>query len=205
MLMMSRAMGVKSNHHEMMRLAGEITGIINSTSDLDMTFWRQLFGPTPGIVAWTAMVDSRVTLVEETAKFNELPEYVELAREFQSHATPPVDAIRDVINYDESWGGPPAIASMVIGQSAGDPHISEWALDAAGYVGEMFGRPVGISVNTVGPMGQWAWHAGADSLGELEANSTAMWADAGYLERMAAAQGLFVSGHGGQWVYARVD
>jgi len=198
-------MGLKGNHHEMMRLAGEITGIINSTSNLDMTFWQQMFGTTPGIVAWTAMVDSRVTLVEEAAKFNQLPEYMELAREFQSHATPPVDALRDVINYDEAWGGPPAFASMVIGQSAGDPRVTEWALDVAAYASEMTGSPIGVSVNTVGPQGQWAWHAGADTLGELEANSTALWADPGFLEKMADAQGLFVPGHGGQWVYARVD
>jgi hypothetical protein len=69
----------------------------------------------------------------------------------------------------------------------------------------MTGNPVGISVNTVGPSGQWAWHNGADTTGELEANSTDLWADPGFLEKMAEAQGLFVPGRGGQWVYARVD
>lgn len=205
MLMMSRAMGLKGKHHEMLRLGTEITAIINSTSNLEMSFWRQVFGPTPGIVAWTAMVDSRVTLVEETAKFTELPEYVELAHEFQSHATPPVDAIRDVINYEEGWPGPPPFASMVIWQGTGDPRVTEWALELASHVSGMFERPMGVSVNTVGPMGQWAFHTGADTLAELEANSTAMWADPDFIELTQAANGLFVPGHGGQWTYARVD
>ena len=208
MYLYSRAVRITGQDQEMMRLAGEITRIINTTSGLDMVLWRQLFGTTPGVVAWTAMVESRAAMMEDVAKFQELPELIGLVDEFRQHATTPVDSFRWLMDYEDDGAGPPAVAMMNAAQAIGPlDQCFEWAAEMASFAAEKIGRPVVVAANTVGPMGQISWHSGGDSLADMDAAEMALWSDPTYMQRINTARqkGLFAPGRGGQWLYGRVD
>ena len=56
-----------------------ITGKVNEIMDVEVSLWQGVFGYPLGTVAWSAMVESRAHLAEQTAKLAADSTFLELA------------------------------------------------------------------------------------------------------------------------------
>jgi hypothetical protein len=207
--MYSRATNVTGDIEEALRLGAELTQIINDASSLRTTMWQQVLGQTPNVLAWTAMAESKEQLVGEVMKFSAIAEFTKTRNALVEHTHGPTDGMRYILNADALDGDatPPAVATVLISQSIGRyDDCFAFAIDMAAFSGELTGLPCIVAINTVGPMGQFSWHVGAASIGEMEAAEQKLWASEEYMSRMSEARDkrLFAPGVGGQSLFANV-
>jgi hypothetical protein len=89
--------------------AVDITGKVNQIMDVEVSLWQGVFGYPLGTVAWSAMVESRAQLAEQTAKLAADSAFLDLAGAGQAFATTPFeDVLRSIVHMTrEPEGSPP--------------------------------------------------------------------------------------------------
>lgn len=201
MYMFSRGLRIIRNVEETLRVHGELLRLVNSNTGLETHLWGSVLSPAPNSIVYTAMVEGREALAEALQKLTVVPEFSNLVESVRGNASPAVDSFRWVLNADafDPSEPPKPFANVVAAQIVGDlGKAFEWSLEMAQFSTGLTGAPVAVTVNTVGPMGQINWLAGADTLAEVDSAEMTLWNDPGYMERLAEAraQRFFGSGPG---------
>ena len=211
MYLYSRGFRIVRNVEESRKGYGEILGLLNDNSGIEMHCWASAFSPAPNTLVFTTMIESRQAVMDAFQKMATVPEYAGLVDSLRPNVTPPVDAFRLVLNAEklDMTAGPKPVANVTSAQIVGDiGKAFDWALEMADFSGGLTNPEVAVTVNTVGPVGQINWMAGVDDMDAVDAAEMALWSDPGYMERMsqARASGFFGPGPGatGASVFVKV-
>ncbi|MGI9606025.1 MAG: hypothetical protein ACR2P0_07780 [Acidimicrobiales bacterium] len=208
MFLFSRAVQVTGSNVEAMRLAKELRRIINANSGLQVELWQSLFSQRANQIAFTTMTESRGAMLEDMAKFGELPEYQGMVTELRQHTSPAQDAMLFLMNTEGMRTEAPNFVYVTNAQVSGDMGAAmEHATELASFISELTGVHILVGANTVGPIGQMSWSAGFEDLDTLDATEMKIWGDPGYMQRLSEGRekNLFAAGSGDQFIAARVQ
>ena len=190
--------------------ATEITEKVNSIVDLDVTMWTGSFGYPVGTVAWSAMVESRQHLADQTAKLVVDDGYLTLVEKGQEFATTPLeDHLRTVVHMTAEPEGPPPIgaAAEIITATAATGQIGEamaWGVSITDKVAAITGADSVFLADAYGTFGQMTWMSVFDDAAAVEAAAEATVADPDYLTAIDGGGDLFQPGSGQRGLVTRM-
>jgi hypothetical protein len=184
---------------EALTFATEICGEVEKVTGVEVHAWSVLYGDEINNVSWTARAESHAAMGAISAKLQADAGYMaRTAEAAELFTTAPIDTFAEVlatVNETDALG---TYSSVVMAQCAAGK-IAEamaWGVDIFNHVGKVTGRP-GLFIRSLyGPWASLAWVALADTLEEVDAASTAMSSDPGYIEMIDQAGDLFLPGSG---------
>jgi hypothetical protein len=211
MHLFSRVGVVTGGPVETLEWAVNITARVNQAMDVEVSLWQGQFGYPLGTVAWTALVESRVQLAEETAKLAADQGYLDLVTQGQAFAgtIPFEDALRTMVHTTTEPGDPPPLgawaevttASPAAGQLGA---ALAWGVEMADRYTAITGTGSAFLTDDYGPFGQMTWIAVHEDAAAADRAGEAVLGDADYLAALDAGGGLFQPGSATQAVSIRL-
>jgi hypothetical protein len=190
--------------------AVNITGKVNQIMDVEVSLWQGVFGYPLGTVAWSAMVESRAHLAEQTAKLAADSTFLELAGAGQAFATTPFeDALRSIVHMTREPEGSPPIGGWaeVTTATPAEGKIGEamaWGVEIADAYTAATGTGCAFLADDYGTFGQVTWVAVHDDAAATDRASAAEAGDAAYLASVDGAGHLFQPGSANRVASIRV-
>ncbi len=209
MYQFARLLTLRGDERETAAWATEMTALVNDRMDLDVSLWASVFGFPVGTVGWSAIVEGRAHLAQETASLATDAEYHDLAAKAAEWIQAPAeDILRSIVHGGPGDEPPPvgAVASVTEAVAAGGK-MSEaigWATDMATYGTDLIGAQVNFLVNAYGDFGGMAFITIFPDMAAADAATEKIRADAGYIQRVESTAGLFLDGSAHQSLLQRM-
>lgn len=190
--------------------ATEVTAQVNSTIDLEVSLWTANFGFPVGTVSWSAMVESRQQLADETAKLMGDDDYLSMVEKGQEFATTPAeDHLRTVVHMTSEPEGaaPVGSAAEIITAAPAGGKIGEamtWGVGMADRFASVTGADSAFMADAYGSFGQMTWISVFPDAAAVEAAAEATMADADYMAAVDGAGELFQPGSGQRGLVTRM-
>jgi hypothetical protein len=199
MYQFARLLTLQGDTRETMAWATEITALVNDRVGLDVSLWASVFGYPVGTVGWSAIVEGRAQLEQETAPLATDEEYLDLVAKAADWVHAPAEDILRSIVHGGPGDEPPAVGAVasVTEAVAATGKMSEaigWATDMATYATELTDAQVNFLVNAYGVFGGMAFITIFPDMAAADAATETIRADAGYIQRVDSTGGLFVEG-----------
>ena len=211
MFLFSRLVTLSGPPDESMTWAGEITGVVNGVSEVDVTCWAALYGHPVGTVAWSAVVESRTQMMTLGAKLAAEPSYAALlSRAADWLRTPGQDNFRRPLNPATTPpSGPPPIGAVAqvttaVATAGRLMDAMAWGLDMAAYTASVSELPVTFFSDVYGQFGGVAWIGIQPDMAAVDATDVRLNGDAGYMERIGKLGDLFVANSGNVALMTRI-
>ncbi len=209
MYQFARVLTLRGDQRQTGAWAIQITEKAKELSGLDISLWTSIFGYPVGTIGWSSIVEGRAHLAQATAALAADNEYLDLVMEAADWVVDPAeDIFRRFVHGGPAEDRPPvgAVASVTEGVATGGKMADAiaWAVNMAEHATNVAGSQVALLVNAAGTFGEMAFisvypdHAAADAAAE------AVQADAGYLDKLSGAAGLFVEGSARQRLLQRL-
>lgn len=189
----------------------KVTEIVNSTIDLEVSLWGNLFGRPVGTFSWNAAVEGRAGLGSATAELAANPDYLaELDRgqEFAG-ATPTEDVLRQLVHPAELPGDGPAVGAfaeaITVTPAAG--HLADvmgWGVEISNMATSVTGVPVSFWADAYGRFGQVTWLIVYPDAAAVDAAQDKLNASAEYITSVDKAGNLFEAGSGERALFTRL-
>ena len=201
MHLFSRLGVVNGGPVETLEWAVNITTSVNQAMDVEVSLWQGQFGYPLGTLAWTALVESRVQLAEETAKLAADKGYLDLVTQGQAFAgtIPFEDALRTMVHTTTEPGDPPPPGAWAE-VTAATPAAGQlgaalaWGVEIADRYTAVTGTGTAFLTDDYGPFGQMTWIAVHEDAAAADRAGEAVAGDADYLPALDAGGGLFQPG-----------
>lgn len=211
MFLFSRLLTLSGPPDETMAWAGDITGVVNNASDVNVTCWAALYGHPVGTVAWSAIVENRTQMSTLGAKLSVEPAYASLVSKAADWVrTPGVDHFRRPLNPAATPpAGPPPLGAVAqittaVCSAARIVDAMAWGLEIAEYTAGVSGLPVTFFSDVYGQFGGVAWIGVQPDMSAADAADERLNGDAGYLERIGKLSDLFEPGSGNVSLMTRI-
>ena len=190
-------LGVGGGHHRP----------VNEAMDVEVSLWQGQFGYPLGTVAWTALLESRAQLADETAKLAGDKGYLDLLTQGQAFVgtVPFEDAFRTMVHATTEPGDPPppgawaevTTASPAAGQLGA---ALAWGVEMADRYTAITGTGSAFFTDDYGPFGQMTWIAVHQDAAAADRAAEGVAGDADYLAALDAGGDLFQPGSASQAV-----
>ena len=209
MFQFARILTLQGDTRQTMAWAAEITGYVNEHSDLDVSLWGSVFGYPVGTVGWSTMVEGRAQLAAETDKLAADDSYLDMVAAAQEWVTTPAEDVFRSVVVGGPGEEPPAVGSVAsvtqaVAATGKMPDAMAWAADMAEYGSGVAGTQISLLVNAYGDFGGMAFISLAADMAAADEMAATVRADAGYLDRIKASEGLFVDGSAHQSLLRRL-
>lgn len=202
MLLFSRVGVVTGGPVETLEWAVNVTAKVNQAMDVEVGLWQGQFGYPLGTVAWTAVIESRAQLAEETLKVAADPGYLDLVGQGQAFnsGVPFEDALATVVHTTAEPGDPPPVGAWAeitaaVPTAGNIVAAMAWGVEISDYHAAVTGSPVTFLADDYGTFGQVRWIAVHADAAAADAAPAAVMADAGYAAKVDGAGDLFLPGH----------
>ena len=184
----------------------DVTAHVNENTPFDVSVWGFLFGQPVGTVGWSMMIDDLALYLDASAELNASTAYMDKVNSAGDvFAGPAEDMLREVIH---TAGEPPETFDYVGSTIAViDEDYSKalgWSVEMADLAASVTGRATMLLRNVYGPFGGVQWLSGYADSAQVAAANAAIRDSSEYLERLDAAEDLFVSGSGLQGLLRRM-
>jgi hypothetical protein len=200
MFLFSRVVTLKGGPRKIGPMATTITNYINANSAIGSSCWAATFGYPLGTLIWSNRVESQASFASATAGLLADPGYLDLAEQAEAmSAGPAQDRLVEIVHGSPS--APPALGSVVLQTTAAAvidrmADAVAWSVEIAHHVEGVTGSPVFVTIDVFGQMGTIGWLGITPDLAASDTARAKVGADPGYLERLGASKGLFISGSG---------
>jgi hypothetical protein len=180
---------------------------VASVTGRDIALWTAMFGAPLGSFAYTMRIAGLADLDALGQTLNADAEYhTKLAAGAAFSGAPSEDSLARPL-HGELGDSPPvgAVASVTTASMAGRyVDAVTWGVDVARHVESLTGSPVMVLANEFGPFGGITWIGVSPDAAAADAAADAVNADAAYVAKLEAADGLFVPGSGHRSMLVRV-
>lgn len=209
MYQFARVLTLQGDTRETMAWAVEITGHVNDLTGLDVSLWGSVFGYPVGTVAWSAIVEGRAQLAEETAKLAGSNDYLDFVMKAEDWVENPAEDIFRRIVHGGPGDEPPAVGAVAsvtqaVAATGKMPEAVAWAIGMADHATSVSGVPVSLGVNAYNDFGGMAFISTQPDMAAADAAAEAVQGDDGYIERIGRSAGLFVDGSAHQSLLQRL-
>jgi hypothetical protein len=209
MYQFGRILTLSGDPRQTMAWAAEVTGMVNTITDLNVSLWGSRFGYPVGTVAWSAIVEGRAHQASEAAKLAANNEYLDFVAKAQDWVSAPAEDIFRRIVHGGPGDNPPevgAIASITQAVAA-TGKLAEavaWAIDMATHATSVTGNQVNLLLNAYTDFGGIAFISTVPDMAAADAAADALEADTGYIDKIGGSAGLFVEGSAHQSLLQRL-
>lgn len=209
MYQFGRILGLTGDPRDTLGWAVEVTGMVNDLTDMNVNLWGTRFGYPVGTVAWATIVEGRAQLAEETAKLTANNDYLDVVTKALGWATGPAQDIFRKVIHGGPGDAPPAVGSVAsitqaVATTGKLPEAMAWAIDMATHASAVTGNQVNVLMNAYTDFGGMAFISTVPDMAAADAASDALESDAGYIEKLGGAAGLFVEGSAHQSLLQRL-
>jgi hypothetical protein len=210
MYLFSRVATLNGPVSDVMPWVAEMAAHVNSLSDSPTSVWSTVFGRALGTVSFSSIAENHAQLAARSGKLLADKKYNSLVAKASDWVTGPVeDSLRTIVSGMPTEGEPPGIGAMATLNTGviAPGHFAAalaWSVEIASYVTSVTGTPVMFLTDQYGPFGGVAWISIAPDSAAVDAATTKLAGDAGYLSRIDAAGDFFVSGSVNASLLARV-
>jgi hypothetical protein len=201
MHLFSRVGVVTGGPVETLEWAVNITARVNQAMDIEVSLWQGQFGNPLGTVAWSALVESRAQLAEETLKLAADQGYLDLVGQGQAFAgaIPFEDSLRTMVHMTAEPAEPPPLGAWAeittaVPMAGKIAAAMAWGVEISDYHAAVTGSPVMFLADDYGTFGQVGWIAVHADAAAADAAAAAVMADADYAAKVDGAGDLFVPG-----------
>lgn len=211
MHLFSRVGALNGGPVETLGWAVDITARVNEVMDVEVSVWQGQFGYPLGTVAWTAILESRAQLADETAKLAGDQGYLDLLTQGQAFVgtVPFEDAFRTMVHATTEPGDPPppgawaevTTASPAAGQLGA---ALAWGVEMADRYTAITGTGSAFFTDDYGPFGQMTWIAVHQDAAAADRAAEGVAGDADYLAALDAGGDLFQPGSASQAVSVKL-
>jgi hypothetical protein len=208
MFLFSRALTLTGSPRRSWPWVAQMTEYVNANSSLGVAAWNTDFGHPVGTIVWNCLLEDQTQLAEASAALAGQDGYLDLIESAADLvAAPAQDSLASLVHGAPSE--PPAVGSvaLVTEATAVVDRIADtlaWSVEIAGHIEGVTGTPMSVWSRTYGQMGDIAFIAVHPDVASLEAAMTTNNGDAGYFDRLAKSEGLWLPGSGRTARYTRV-
>lgn len=176
----------------------EIAGKVSTITGHDIHCWAVRFGQPMGTMMWSVRIDSQADLYDATAKMTADSSYIDMAmgmnEYFEGNAH---DRLGRLVSGTPSEEPARFIgiteASMAAGKYA---EAMAFGVDMQEFVADQLGVATVFAKDVYGGFADVLWLTAADSMEQVDSQADWQMSNAEYLEKVAAADGLFIDGSG---------
>lgn len=159
--------------------------------------WAVAVGRPFGSFLLSTRVNDMVELLEAQQKVGASTEFQKLSAGLGGlMAAPAETTLTEIIGMTGEPGEPKPLITITRAAMVGG-HIGEalaWSTKVMEYITDLTGVGGVVGASTAGPMFQVSWLVGSDEASQIDDTNAKLNADAGYLEMIDAAGGLFIPG-----------
>jgi hypothetical protein len=184
----------------------DVTAHVREEAGFDVSVWSVLFGQPVGTIGWSMQVEDFAAYLDASAELNASAAYIDKINSAGDLFTGPAqDSLREAIH---NAGEPPASFDYVSSTAA---VIAEdyskaltWSVEMADLAHATTGIATMVLRNVYGDFGGVQWLAGYPDSAAVAAANDAIRDSSEYVERLDAAEDLFVHGSGQQGLLRRM-
>lgn len=184
----------------------DATAHVNENTPFDLGVWSVLFGRPVGTVSFSMMLEDLGTYLDASAELNASSAYIDKVNSAGDiWAGPAEDYLREVVHTAGEPADDPVFASATQAVIQEDySKALEWSVGMADLARSTTGHATMLLRNVYGDFGGLMWLSGATTSAEIAAANAALRDSGEYLERLDAAEDLFVPGSGQQALLRRM-
>ncbi len=175
----------------------ELTRIVTSVTGMPVATWSTVMSSPVGGLGWSTVFDDLDQTNERMGALMADSAYLAAATKAADlYLGPPTDVLSHVVHGGPAPDGPPAYASVVVGELAPGAFTAGMAagVEVAMAAESVTGRPTIFLKSLTGDYAGVGWISGAASLREVQDANTAMMADAGWAALLDRVGGSFQPG-----------
>lgn len=174
----------------------ELAAVVTSVSGQEAIAWGSIAGPPVGSFLLSTRVDALQDMAEAQAKLMESADYRKLLSAADGIlGAPSTTHLNQIVAASPNYVVKPILQVVIASVAPG--RLSEamaWSSEMNGYVEEVSGVPMVLTMSAAGPFSDLSFIASADSLADVEAANNKLAADPGYISRLDQSAGVFLPG-----------
>ena len=209
MYLFSRWATLVGNPRASVGWALEAAAYVSNACGREVALWSVEFGAPVGSVAWTSTAESLADLNDTFGPLAANDGYLELLdKGAEFIGAPPQDHLREVVRAPADPQPPAvgAVANLITAVAALGklPEAMAWGAEISGYAESVTGMPSLYLLDAFDDFGQMSWIGVAADHAAVDAATSKLNADSGYLERLGQVGDLFTPGSGRSALLARI-